>query len=71
MIYFLKGKGKGKVHPRTGHEGPKGLEVQPYFFLKLSARQGWVDGSFLYIQLFLLNTEKELIHLLYEFIFYI
>ena len=29
MIYFLigKGKGKGKFHPRTGHEEPKGLEV--------------------------------------------
>jgi hypothetical protein len=22
-----KGKGKGKVHPRTGHEGPKGEGV--------------------------------------------
>jgi len=21
---YLKGKGKGTVHPRTGHEGPKG-----------------------------------------------
>jgi len=20
----MKGKGKGKVHPRTGHEGPEG-----------------------------------------------
>jgi hypothetical protein len=24
LICILKGKGKGKVHPRTGHEGPEG-----------------------------------------------
>jgi len=23
-IYMYKRKGKGKVHPRTGHEGPEG-----------------------------------------------
>jgi len=23
----VKGKGKGKVHPRTGHEGPEGEDV--------------------------------------------
>jgi hypothetical protein len=24
FIEALKGKGKGKFHPRTGHEGPEG-----------------------------------------------
>jgi hypothetical protein len=24
IIYFIKGNGKGKVHPRTGCESPKG-----------------------------------------------
>jgi len=23
MLYYSKSKGKGKVHPRTGHEGPE------------------------------------------------
>jgi len=23
-IVYIKGKGKGKFHPRTGHEGPEG-----------------------------------------------
>ena len=35
-------KGKGKVHSRTGHEGPRrGLVVQLYSFINLSARWGW------------------------------
>ena len=24
LMSFVNSKGKGKVHPRTGHEGPKG-----------------------------------------------
>jgi hypothetical protein len=32
---------KGKVNPRTGHEGPEGgVEVEPYSFFNLSARWG-------------------------------
>jgi hypothetical protein len=28
IVYIYKGKGKGEVHPRTGHEGPeRGVEV--------------------------------------------
>jgi len=26
MHFWYVGKGKGKVHPRTGHEGPKGVD---------------------------------------------
>ena len=33
------GKGKGKVHSRTGHEGPEGgLDVQLYSSFNLGAR---------------------------------
>jgi hypothetical protein len=36
-----RSKGKGKVHPRTGHEGPqRGIEVQLYSFVDLGARWG-------------------------------
>ena len=34
-------KGKGKGHPRTGHEGPEG-EYSYSSVLKLGARWGWV-----------------------------
>ena len=27
MLHYSKSKGKGKVHPRTGHEGPEGEKV--------------------------------------------
>ena len=38
-----KGKGKGKVQPRTGHEDPEGGgEVELYSFFNLGARLGWV-----------------------------
>jgi hypothetical protein len=34
-------KGKGKVYPRTGHEGPDGVaEVKLYSFLKLGIEWG-------------------------------
>jgi hypothetical protein len=37
---------KGKVRPRTGHEGPEeGVEVQLYSFLNLSARWGWMGNA--------------------------
>ena len=39
----VKGKGKGKVHPRTGHEGPEG-EYRYSSTLSLSSalfRGGW------------------------------
>jgi hypothetical protein len=35
---------KSKVHPITGHEGPEG-EVEPYSFLNLSARWGWLINA--------------------------
>ena len=35
-------KGTGKVHPRTGHEDPEGVEVYLYPFFNLGARcSGW------------------------------
>jgi hypothetical protein len=36
---FVSVKGKSKVHPRTGHEGPEG---EYYSFCNLGARCGWV-----------------------------
>jgi hypothetical protein len=35
-------KGKGKVHPRTGHEGLEGSRDIPYSYFNLSAKWGWV-----------------------------
>jgi hypothetical protein len=35
-----KCKGKGKGHPRTGHEGPGGVEVKLHSFFNLGARWG-------------------------------
>ena len=46
VVSFTAGKGKGKVHPRTGHEGPEGgIEVQLYSFLNLGARWGCVVNA--------------------------
>ena len=43
---IVKGKNKGKAHPRTNHEGPEGgVEVQLYSFLNLGARWGWVVST--------------------------
>ena len=34
MTTTVKGRGKGKVHPRTGHEGPgEGVEVIALLFI--------------------------------------
>jgi hypothetical protein len=30
LFKSCKGKGKGKVHPKTGHEGPEGIEAVAY-----------------------------------------
>jgi hypothetical protein len=38
IIHCLKGK--GKVHPRTGHEGPQREYRYNYFFFNLGARWG-------------------------------
>jgi len=35
-----RGKGKSKVHPRTGHEGPGG-GVQSYLYSFLNFGAGW------------------------------
>ena len=35
-IVFL-GKGPGKVHSTTEHEGPDGVDVSPYYFFNLRA----------------------------------
>ena len=46
VTYRGKGKDSGKVHPRTGHEGPeKGLEVQRQSFFSFGARWVWVVSS--------------------------
>ena len=34
-----------KIHPRTGREGPEGVEVQLYSFFDLGARWGWVFNT--------------------------
>ena len=40
---YRTGKGKGKVNPGTGYQGPKGrVEVLLYSFLNLGAIWGWV-----------------------------
>ena len=42
----LSRKGKGKVHPRPGHEGPEGsVDVELYSFFNLGARWGWVVNA--------------------------
>jgi hypothetical protein len=40
VCMLLQGKGKG--HPRTGHEGPEGELRHNYSFFNLGARWGWV-----------------------------
>jgi len=42
---MLKIKGKGKVHPRTGHEGPEGEEERHRFTLSLTSSLDGVDGQ--------------------------
>jgi hypothetical protein len=37
-------KGKGTVHPITGHEGPQGVEVLPYSFFNRDTRW-WVVNA--------------------------
>jgi hypothetical protein len=45
-IHKLKVKGKGKVHPRTCHEGPKGgVDVKLYSFFNLGFRWRWVVNA--------------------------
>jgi hypothetical protein len=39
-----KGKGKGKVHPITGHEGPQG-EYRYSSTLSLASELDWVGGQ--------------------------
>lgn len=44
---------KGHVHPRTGHKGPEGVEVQLYTFFNLGARCKWMVSAMpqpLYLQ---------------------
>ena len=36
----VKGKGKGKGHPRTGHEGPEGEQMYSSTLLSTSALDG-------------------------------
>jgi hypothetical protein len=41
MWLWCNASGKGKVHPRTGQEGPEGgVEVELYPFFNLGARWG-------------------------------
>jgi len=43
-VLYCKGKGKGTVHPRTGHEGPEG-EYRYSSILSLTSVLGGVDGQ--------------------------
>jgi hypothetical protein len=36
------GEGKGKIHPRTGHEGPEGEYTYSSSLSLTSALEGWV-----------------------------
>jgi len=38
-------KGKGKVHPRTGHEGSEGEEERHRFTLTLTSTLDGLDGQ--------------------------
>ena len=40
-----EGKGKGKIHPRTGHEGPYGSRVIVLFFPQSRSQMGWVVNA--------------------------
>jgi hypothetical protein len=40
-----KGKGTGKIHPRTGHEGPKGEQMYSYTLPSTLVRDGGVGGQ--------------------------
>jgi len=44
QVYYspniIKGKGKGKVHPRTGHEGPEGVQMYSSTLPSTSALDG-------------------------------
>ena len=42
MHIKLLNRVKGKVHPKTSHEGPEGVDVQLYSYLKLGASWGWM-----------------------------
>ena len=44
MLFRSKGKGKGKVHPRTGHEGPEG-EYRYSSTLSLTSALDGVGGQ--------------------------
>jgi len=44
-IVTVNGKGKGKVHPRTGHEGPEGSRSKNISFFK-TLRTGDADLRF-------------------------
>jgi hypothetical protein len=40
--HLTKPNSKGKVRPRTSHEGPEGEQLYLYSFFNLGARWGWV-----------------------------
>ena len=40
IFLLCKSKGKGKVHPRTGHEGPEGEQMYSYTLSLTSAPNG-------------------------------
>ena len=44
-IYIYIYEGKGKVHPRTGHEGPKGEQRYSSTLSLTSALDGWVVNA--------------------------
>jgi len=47
MLHYRKSKGKGKVHPRTGHEAPEGEKMYSSTLPSTSALDGggWVVNA--------------------------
>ena len=43
--FVLGGKSKGKSHPKTGHEGPKGEQMYSCSFFNLGAGCGWMVNA--------------------------
>jgi len=40
-LQWVRSKGKGKLHPRTGHEGPEGEQMYSYSFSNLGTKWRW------------------------------
>ena len=45
VLLYVKGKGKGKGHPRKAVKAREGAELLLYSFFKLGARCGWLVNA--------------------------